>query len=74
MLGGGVVMYLVKISVVTKWNASTSILEVRSFLCLAKYYNLFVKDFLNMTSPLMNFLKKKSYSSEMTHVAEHFRI
>ena len=43
---------------IAEWPRSSNVMEVRSFLGLAGYYRIFVKDFSKITSPLSNLLKK----------------
>jgi len=47
-----------KIKVIMEWHWPTNVTEVQSFFGLAGYYRRFVKDFSNITSPLINLLKK----------------
>ena len=40
-----------------EWPRPTNVIEIRSFLGLAGYYQRLVKDFLKISSPLTNLLK-----------------
>ena len=54
----GIKVDLQKVKAIRKWSRPTNITKIRSFLVLAGYYRKFVKDFLKITSPLTNLLKK----------------
>jgi len=47
-----------KVKAVTEWPRPTSITEVQSFLRMARYYRQFVQDFLRISLPLTNLLRK----------------
>ncbi|XP_057529846.1 uncharacterized mitochondrial protein AtMg00860-like [Amaranthus tricolor] len=47
-----------KIEAVRNWPKPKNVTEIRSFLGLAGYYRRFVKDFLKITRPMTNLMKK----------------
>ena len=47
-----------KVEAVLDWSLPTSVTEVRSFLGLAGYYRRFIQNFLKITVPLTNLIKK----------------
>ena len=47
-----------KIEAVIDWPRSTTVTEVRSFLGLAGYYRIFVKDFFKIAAPLTRLTQK----------------
>jgi hypothetical protein len=48
-----------KIESIKKWKSLISTKGVRSFLGLANFYKMFIKDFSALTKPLTNFMNKK---------------
>ena len=48
----------VKVEVVSEWKRSKTPTEIRSFLGLAGYYRLFIKDFSKLAGPLTDLTKK----------------
>ena len=54
----GVTMDPAKIEAVRNWPKPKNVTEIRSFLGLAGYYRRFVKDFLKITRPMTNLMKK----------------
>ncbi|XP_074288790.1 uncharacterized protein LOC141613946 [Silene latifolia] len=56
----GVAMHTTKIEAVSRWVAPKNVTEIRSFLGLAGYYRLFVKDFSKIARPLTSLMKKES--------------
>ncbi|XP_074277689.1 putative mitochondrial protein AtMg00860 [Silene latifolia] len=53
----GVVEDPTKIDVVSKWVAPKNVAEIRSFIGLAGYYRLFVKDFSKIARPLTSLMR-----------------
>jgi len=47
-----------KLKVIIEWLRSTNVTKIRSFLGLAGYYQMFVKDFSKIAFPLTTLLKK----------------
>ena len=47
-----------KIKAIMEWEAPKNVMEIQSFLRLARYYRRFMKDFSIVTRPLTNLLKK----------------
>ncbi|WRX28627.1 Retrotransposon gag domain - like 10 [Theobroma cacao] len=47
-----------KVKAVEKWPRQTSVTEIRSFLGLAGYYRLYVKDFSQIVAPLTKLTRK----------------
>jgi hypothetical protein len=47
-----------KVQEVMDWKASTSVIEVQSFLGLAGYYRRFSPDFCKITKPITRLLQK----------------
>jgi len=47
-----------KIAAIVDWPRPTNVIEVQSFLRMARYYRRFVKDFSRITSPLTQLLLK----------------
>ena len=47
-----------KIRAIVDWPRPANVTEIRSFLGLAGYYRMFIKDFSKISSPLTNLLKK----------------
>ncbi|KAA0047618.1 DNA/RNA polymerases superfamily protein [Cucumis melo var. makuwa] len=58
-----------KIEAVNKWERPTSIIEIRSFLSLARYYRRFVEGFSKLALSLTN-LTKKNVKFEWTDACE----
>src|SRR6185295_13572323 len=48
-----------KVKAIEEWPVPTTMTQVRSFLGLAGFYRLFVKDFSSLTTPLTELIKKK---------------
>ena len=46
------------VEAVVHWPRLTSVIEIRSFLGLARYYKKFIKDFSKITAPLTKLTKK----------------
>jgi hypothetical protein len=55
---GGVSVDLGKLKDVLNWMPPTTILEIQSFLGLARYYRRFIKDFSKIAKPMTKLLEK----------------
>ena len=61
-----------KIEVVRDWKKLAIVTEIRSFLGLADYYRLFVKNFSKIAMSLTKLTKKKSNSFGQLYVRRAF--
>jgi hypothetical protein len=59
---GGVSVDLSKVKYVLNWMPPTTALETQSFLGLAGYYHLFIKDFSKIAKPMTKLLEKNKVS------------
>jgi hypothetical protein len=50
-----------KIRTIIEWPKPKNMSNLRGFLGLAGYYQIFVKNYIHLTAPLTNLLKKKSF-------------
>ena len=50
-----------KIKAIMEWPKPDNISKLRGFLCLTRYYRIFVKNYTHKTTPLTNLLKKNSF-------------
>ena len=66
---GGISVNLSKVDVVVSWEWPTIVIEVKSFLGLARYYRQFIKDFSQIALPLTK-LTRKNTSFEWTPECE----
>ncbi|XP_057745251.1 uncharacterized mitochondrial protein AtMg00860-like [Arachis stenosperma] len=55
---GGITKDLAKVEVVTEWGQPTSVIEERSFLGLAGYYQRFIKEFSQNALPITKLTRK----------------
>ncbi|RDY00610.1 Retrovirus-related Pol polyprotein, partial [Mucuna pruriens] len=55
---GGVIVDSSKITVVVEWEASRSVLEIRSFLGLVDYYRRFINGYSKLALPLTRLIRK----------------
>ncbi|MGV7988796.1 hypothetical protein PJP10_30945, partial [Mycobacterium kansasii] len=54
----GIAVDLAKVTAVQDWDQPGSVIEVRSFLDLAGYYRLFIRDFSKIARPLSQLTRK----------------
>ena len=47
-----------EIKAVIKWKQPSNVLEIKSFLGLARYYRMFVEGFSKITAPLIRLTQK----------------
>ena len=47
-----------KVEAIMSWERPKSIFEIRSFLVLAGYYKLFIKDFSQLAAPMTRLTRK----------------
>ena len=55
---GGISVDRSKVEVIMKWEKPTSVIEIRSFLGLAGYYQRFIRGFSQMALPLTKLTRK----------------
>jgi hypothetical protein len=55
---GGISVDLSKVQDVLSWNAPMSVDDIQSFLVLVGYYRRFIKEFLKISKPMTELLKK----------------
>ena len=48
-----------KVEAVAQWPRMTNVIEIRSFLGLARYYRKFIKDFSKIAAPLTRLTRKQ---------------
>jgi hypothetical protein len=58
----GLVVDPSKVKVVVEWERSTSILEIQSFLGLARYYRRFIEGFSSLLGPFIALTRKNAPS------------
>lgn len=58
VIGEGVLVDPTKIKAVLSWQRSTTVIEIHSFLGLARYYSRYVEGFSRIASPLTKLTKK----------------
>jgi hypothetical protein len=54
----GIEVDLEKIEAIIGWPMPRNVIEVRSFMCILGYYQIFIKGFSNIASPITSFQKK----------------
>ena len=62
-----------KIADVVNWKQPSNVTEIRSFLGLARYYRIFVKDFSKIAGPLSSLTRKKEKFDWTDKVEESFQ-
>ena len=64
-----------KIKAINEWKIPTFIKHMRGFLGLTGYYNMFVKNYGRIATPLTTLLKKDvfSWTREATKAFEHLK-
>ena len=55
----GVSVDLEKVGAVMSWERPKSVLEIRSFLGLERYYRRFIEDFSQLAAPMMKLTRKE---------------
>ena len=68
--GDGVSVDPTKIEAIQKWEQTKNATEVRSFLGLAGYYRLFIRNFSNIVVPLTS-LTRKAVKFQWSEVQEN---
>ena len=48
-----------KVEAVMSWERPKSVFEIRSFLGLAEYYRIFIKDFSRLAAPMTRLTRKE---------------
>jgi hypothetical protein len=71
--GEGIVVDLAKVKAIMEWPVPTNVLEVRSFMGLAGYYQRFVKGFSNIANPITELQKKNKKFVWTEKCVEAFR-
>jgi hypothetical protein len=69
----GIVMDPTKVEAIMEWPAPKNVLEVRSFMGLARYYRQFIKRFLKIANPITELQKKNKKFVRTEKCAEAFR-
>jgi hypothetical protein len=59
-----------KVEVIKNWPSPKSIFEVRSFHGLASFYRKFIRNFIGISAPMMDTVKKRHKSFHWTEEAE----
>jgi hypothetical protein len=57
---GGIFIDPSKASDVLSWNIPQNVLDIRSFLGLARYYRRFIEEFSNISKPMIELLEKSN--------------
>jgi hypothetical protein len=55
---GGISVDPSKVQEVLSWNAPTSVIDIQSFLGLARYYRRFIEGFSKISKPMTELLEK----------------
>jgi hypothetical protein len=69
----GVVVYPEKIEVIRGWLAPRNLRELRSSMGLVGYYQIFIKVFSNIASPITSFQKKGGNLKVIPNVKKVFK-